>query len=389
MSEPMKNPEGQPAPLPQEPSNASLIERAVRAFDKGQFVPPSSPSDMVPQGLAGQPMPGPQSPPVDRRRSAPQAPQGLQAPPAPQPQGYAPQPGYAPAPQGYAPQVPPAGTQQPWQAAPAAAPAPQAWEGPVAPPAYAAGNAPQAQRAFHRVNRQNLHERGMILPEGGASAQLEEFRIVKRRLIEQADDLYRRGGGAAARRVMVTSAHAGEGKTFCAVNLALSMAAEKDIDVVLVDLDLARASVLQTLGLPGSIGLMDAIADPKLDVRDLLMTTDVPGLSVLAGGRPTNSDAEYLASARGAAVLDLLTEGAPNRIVLFDTPPALAASLPVELAKLVGQGIMVVRADTTSGSAIQDAASLLAGCPNLQLLLNAVQFSPSGRRFGSYHGYRG
>ena len=219
--------------------------------------------------------------------------------------------------------------------------------------------------------------------------QQEEFRIVKRQLLLQAEDLRRQGGGGAAQRVMICSPHPAEGKTFCAVNLALSIAAEKDSEVLLVDLDLARLSVLEMLGLPREPGLMDALADPAIDLRDCVIATDIPGLSVLPGGRATALDTEYLASARAHRLLDTLTEDAPNRIVLFDTPPALVASLPAEVAKLVGQVVLVVMADKTSASAINDAASLLAGCPNIQLLLNGVRFSPSGRRFGSYYGYQG
>ena len=271
------------------------------------------------------------------------------------------------------------------QTAPAFSPAPQ----------HQPQNQPQhqpprgGQQSYYPIDRRRLAELGMLGTESAAPGQVEEFRIVKRQIIEQADDMRRRGGGGAAQRVMVCSAHAGEGKTFCAVNLALSISAEKESEVLLVDFDLARASVLGLLGLPPGPGLMEAIVDQTVDVRKLVMATDIPGLSVLPGGRPTNSDTEYLASSRAAQVLDMLTEDAPQRIVLFDSPPALAASIPAEAAKLMGQVVLVVLADSTSSGAIQDAASLLAGCPNVQLLLNSVQFSPTGRRFGSYHGYRG
>ena len=86
---------------------------------------------------------------------------------------------------------------------------------------------------------------------------------------------------------------------------------------------------------------------------------------------------------------DRLTEGAPHRIVIFDSPPVLAASPAAELAKYVGQALVVVRADQTGQSSLEDAVSLLSACPNIQLLLNAVNFSPSGRRFGTYYGYGG
>ncbi len=257
-----------------------------------------------------------------------------------------------------------------------------------APQGYAPAPQPVRQQ-FHRINHQKLSLEGFATPGSGPSAQVEEFRIAKRQLLEQSNDLRRQGAGLEAQTILVTSALPGEGKTFCAINLAMSIAAEKDSEVVLVDLDLARASVLSTLGLPGGPGLVDAIADPRYDVRDFVMQTDVQGLSVLSGGRPTSSDAEYLASARARAVLEQLVEGHPNRIVLFDTPPVLAASIAVEVAKLSGQAILVVKAEQTAGSAVQDAAGLLAGCPNVQALLNGTQYSPSGRRFGTYHNYRG
>ena len=67
---------------------------------------------------------------------------------------------------------------------------------------------------------------------------------------------------------------------------------------------------------------------------------------------------------------------------------AFAASPAAELAAHVGQALLVVRADETSRAALEDARQLLSACPDIKLLLNAAQFSPSGRRFGDY-GERG
>ena len=239
----------------------------------------------------------------------------------------------------------------------------------------------------HPVDRDLLREQGMIVPEGTVTGLLEEFRIIKRQILQQAADLRRQGGGPAAQRVLVCSPHPGEGKTYCSVNLALAIAAEKEGEVVLVDADFAKPSILSVLGLPGGPGLMDALSDPSADIADFVIGTDVPGLWVLPAGNATNTDSEYLNSSRTSGVLDRLTEGAPRRMVIFDSPPALAASPAAELAKYVGQAVMVARAGTTSQGAIEDARSLLSGCPNIQLLLNATQFSPSGRSFGSYYGY--
>ena len=237
----------------------------------------------------------------------------------------------------------------------------------------------------HPIDRARLAEQGLIQPDGKVTTLLEEFRIVKRQLLLAARAARR--GGAPAQRVLVCSPLPGEGKTFCAANLALAIAAEKDSEVLLVDADFAKPSILSTLGLPGGRGLMDALADPTIHIEDCVITTDVPGLFVLPAGNHSNSDSEYLASSRTPELLDRLTQGAPNRIVIFDSPPALAATPAAELAKHVGQALVVVRADVTGQSSLEDALSLLSSCPDIKLLLNATHFSPSGRRFGTYYGY--
>ncbi|MFA7586502.1 MAG: capsular biosynthesis protein [Novosphingobium sp.] len=241
----------------------------------------------------------------------------------------------------------------------------------------------------HSVDREHLRDQGLIVPEGTVTALLEEFRIIKRQLLVQASELVRLGGGPAAQRVLICSPHPGEGKTYCAVNLALSIASEKESDVLLVDADFAKPSVLSVLGLPGGRGLMDALADPSIDVLDCVIGTDIPGLWVLPAGGATNSDSEYLNSSRTRVVLDRLTQGKSNRMVIFDSPPALAASPAAELARHVGQAVVIARADRTGQGALEDAVSLLSACPNIQLVLNAINFSPSGRKFGSYYGYGG
>ena len=241
----------------------------------------------------------------------------------------------------------------------------------------------------HTINRKHLRDQGLIVPEGSITGLLEEFRIIKRHVLLQSAELRSKDNAdASSQRVLICSPLPGEGKTYCAVNLALSIAAEKESEVLLVDADFAKPSVLSRLGLPGGAGLMDALADPSIDVADLVLGTDIPGLWVLPAGNATTSDSEYLNSSRTADVLERLTQGATHRIVIFDSPPVLAASPAAELAKFVGQILLVARADRTSEGSLKDAVSLLSACPNIQLLLNAANFSPSGRRFGTYYGYK-
>lgn len=237
------------------------------------------------------------------------------------------------------------------------------------------------------VDRDKLREAGFIVPDGPVTGISEEFRIIKRQLLLSAKGSSRQGPLPHGERILICSAHPDEGKTFCALNLALSIAAEKDNEVLLVDADFAKPSILSSLGLEGSKGLMDALADPDLDVENCIIHTDIPGLAILPAGDQTNADTEYLASSRTAQVLDRLTRHNPNRIVIFDSPPALSASPASVLATHVGQVLMIVKADETTETALRDALSLLAGCDHIQLLLNGTKFSPTGRRFGSYYGY--
>jgi Mrp family chromosome partitioning ATPase len=240
-----------------------------------------------------------------------------------------------------------------------------------------------------RIDRARLQEQGLVVPEGAVTALMEEFRIVKRQILLSARQARAAGGGAAAQRVLVCSPLPSEGKTFCAANLALAMAAEKDGEVLLVDADFAKPSILSLFGLRGGKGLMDVLADPRIRAEDCVIATDIPGLYVLPAGNRTASDSEYLASSHTAEVLDRLVQGAPNRMVIFDSPPALAASSAAELAKYAGQALVICRADQTGQRALEDALSLLSACPDIKLVLNSANFSPSGRKFGAYYGYGG
>ncbi|WP_298466757.1 AAA family ATPase [uncultured Erythrobacter sp.] len=231
-----------------------------------------------------------------------------------------------------------------------------------------------------KVDREILREEGLIVPEDQVTGLLEEFRIVKRELLADA----RASSDAAARRILVCSPLPGEGKTYCAINLAIALAAERDVEVVLVDADVLNPSVARRLGIDAGKGLMDTLVDDNAHPERLAIGTDIDGLFVLPAGSSSARDAEYLASARTGEVLDRLTRGAPNRFVIFDTPPALAASPAAELAAHVGQALLVVRADETSRAALEDAQQLLSACPDIKLLLNATRFSPSGRQFGDY-----
>lgn len=243
--------------------------------------------------------------------------------------------------------------------------------------------------ARQAIDRAGLRDAGFLVPEAGSTKLFEEIRIIKRQVLQAIRDGIARGHGSQAQRVLVCSPLPGDGKTFTAVNLAMAIAAERDSEVLLVDADFAKPSVLSALGLTGRLGLMDALTDPQIKVEDCVIRTDMAGLSVLPAGTQSSHDSENLASASAIKVVERLTQGTPNRVVIFDSPPALAASPAAELAGLVGQSLLVARAGTTAQSSLEDAVQLLADCADIKLVLNAAYFSPSGRRFGTYYGYGG
>jgi exopolysaccharide/PEP-CTERM locus tyrosine autokinase len=238
----------------------------------------------------------------------------------------------------------------------------------------------------HAIDRRRLKQGGLIEPEAPVGGLAEEFRIVKRQLLLNV----RAMTGVAdekKRTLLICSAQPGEGKTFCALNLALSISGEPDAEVLLVDGDFAKPDVLATLGLEAQAGFVDALEDPRLDPESLVLRTDLPGLSILPAGRQVTNVTELLASERARAVLARLAEARPNRIILFDSPPALMASPATVLAGYAGQLVMVVRADRTSEADLREALELLSGCERVSLLLNGAGFAAGGRRFGAYYGY--
>jgi protein-tyrosine kinase len=239
------------------------------------------------------------------------------------------------------------------------------------------------------LNLERLRLAGMIEPGAAPTMISEEFRVAKRQIMTMAF-----GGRTTApiergRAVMMCSSHPNEGKTFCAINLALSMASERDVEVLLVDADVAKPEVLSTLGIEGGSGLMDAVIDPSLNVEDFIIKTSLESLSVLPTGRRHNDDTELLASARTQKVIEELLETNPRRLIIIDTAPALAASPASALAQHIGQIVMVVRADRTGENELREAIEMLGGCEHIQLLLNGATYTGANQKFGSYYGYGG
>jgi len=245
-----------------------------------------------------------------------------------------------------------------------------------------------AEAPFGEIDPDKLAESGFIVPGHPPTALSEEFRIVKRYLLLNAFGGRSTPAVERGRAILVCSAHPNEGKTFCSINLALSLANERNVEVLLVDADVAKPEILSTLGLGGGSGLIDALVH-RTDPEQYVIRTSVPNLLVLPAGHQTHRDTELLASSEAQGVVDQLIARNPARIVIFDCAPALAASPAAALAQHMGQVLMVVRADKTSEHDLAEAVKLLSGHAHMQLLLNGTTFTGGGSRYGSYYGYGG
>lgn len=237
-----------------------------------------------------------------------------------------------------------------------------------------------------QIDFAHLSELGFITPDQEPTRIAEEFRIIKRQLLLKAF-----GTGDKAipngNLIMVTSAQPREGKTFCSINLAMSIASERDLTVLLVDADVARPSILKTLGLPEGKGLVDYIMDENVQLSDCLIRTNIENLSILPAGRAHPLATELLASERMGDIVQEIAQRYPDRVIIFDSSPVLANSAPGVLALHVGQVLLVAEADRTRETQMQESLTLLNGCKNISLLLNKSPFSGGKEKFGSYYGY--
>lgn len=224
------------------------------------------------------------------------------------------------------------------------------------------------------------------IPEAGLERRFADYyREIKRPLIQSMLGPEAR---TDARLVLVTSALPGEGKTFTSLNLALSVARERDVSVLLVDADLPKGHLSRTFGLQGTPGLLDALADETMDVESLVIGTDIKGLEILPAGNAVDGTAEFVASARMGQIATRLVARHPRRLVLFDSAPLLASSEARALMQIPGRILMVTRAGTTPRHALLDAVALIDKTKLHGLVLNDAHAGSSDGYY-THYGYAG
>lgn len=234
------------------------------------------------------------------------------------------------------------------------------------------------------INEPALRNAGLLPPEHQERQLSQQYRQIKRPLIGSA---FGRGVPQLpqGQLIMMASAVPGEGKTFTCLNLAFSMAREKDLRVLLVDADLPKPHISKLLGVDAERGLLDALQNHALDAESLILPTDVHGLSVLPAGQRDEHATELLASDRMRHIVARLLERDPQRIVLFDSPPLLLTTESQVLAQIVGQVVLVVRAGVTPHRTVLDAISYIGSDKSVSLVLNQSTAAPGSGYY--YYGY--
>ncbi|MBK1706648.1 XrtA-associated tyrosine autokinase [Halochromatium glycolicum] len=231
----------------------------------------------------------------------------------------------------------------------------------------------------------SLKTQGYVTPDADRTRVAEEFRIIKRPLLENAfgrtASLVEQGN-----LIMVTSSLPGEGKTYSAINLAMSIAMEMDKTVLLVDADVGRARLHRALEIPSGPGLIDLLLKPSLDAGDVMLRTNVPKLRIITRGEYHPRANELLASGDMQRLVREFANRYEDRIIIFDAPPLLVTSEAVVLSGLVGQIVFVVEAHKSLQHTVKDALGLLDTSKPIGLVLNKARSFPGASYFG-YGGY--
>lgn len=264
-------------------------------------------------------------------------------------------------------------------------------------PAEAAKPAAKTPNKTHKsiaIDWGTLKAKGMLIPEMASSQLAEEYRVIKRPLLMNAfpeED----NGIERANLILVTSSVPGEGKTFTAMNLALSIAMEREKTVLLIDADVAKPSISQLLGIPGDEGLIDLLRDREARFCDVAVKTDIPNFTIMPAGKQDRHSTELLASDAMKRLAKELSARYSDRVVVFDSPPLLAATQGAVLATLVGQVVLVVEADTTPQHLVQESVAKLESCEVVGCVLNKTKkglgfkYYSYGYGYGYGYGYYG
>ena len=235
----------------------------------------------------------------------------------------------------------------------------------------------------HHLNQDSLIRGGLL-----AIPVADEFRRIKRPLIDNAIR-YRRNIDERMNLIVIASPLPGVGKTFCAMNLAASVSLERELNVLLVDGDVAKPHISNSVGLAEHPGLIDMLEDDSITIDDIIVRTDLNDIQIVPAGRKHSQSTELLASERMAGIMHELATRYSDRIIVMDSPPLLLTSEAPAVARQAGQVVLVVESGKTTNSEIQESIELLDDDQAINVVLNKSLHSQAGGYYGGNYGNYG
>jgi protein-tyrosine kinase len=235
------------------------------------------------------------------------------------------------------------------------------------------------------IDLEMLAQKGFVSTDARRQVINEEYRVIKRKLLDNAFGPLSKSL-KNSNIIMVTSSRQGEGKTFTAINLALSIALEQDKTVLLVDADVLRPNVMKTLQLKNEQGLMEYLLGEKEDISEVMCRTNLDKLRIITAGKSHHLSAELLASERMFAAMEEFANRYPDRIVIVDTPPLLGINETAILANLAGQALVVTEEFKTKLVDVENAVKHLKPEMAIGFIVNKTeQINLEGGGYGYYY----
>jgi protein-tyrosine kinase len=207
------------------------------------------------------------------------------------------------------------------------------------------------------------------------SLEAENFKVLRAQILFPKN-------GTRRRIIMVTSVFPGEGKTFVASNLAVSIAMGINEHVLLVDCDFRRPSLHAILGYSKAEGLHEFLTE-KRQLPDLLIKTGIDKLSLLPSGTPSKRPSELLASRKMKEFLTEVRDRYDDRFIILDTTPIQVTSEAGILSNYVDGVLFVVMAGKTPREAIQRSIEKVGKEKVLGIVFNA--YEQGIKRYGYYY----
>lgn len=246
----------------------------------------------------------------------------------------------------------------------------------------AASQAETTQSTLFELDTVAMAAKGLILPETGYTRTAEEYRRIKHPLLRKAY-----GGDSPQNVIMVTSSVPDEGKTFSAVNLAISIAMELDRTALLIDLDIAKNGVSEALGLGNKQGVVDVlISEGSLSLHEVMLKTSIPKLSILPAGTKDFNISELYSSSGMIELMEELATRYSDRVIIIDSPPMASTSEARVLLDLVHQIVFVIEAEKTSKHLVAESLEQIDKSKLAGVVLNKTNQRVSA---DSYYGYYG